>query len=583
MTCPHCGGRNFTWARRCDHCDAPLAPPVAPPAAPPARAPEPERRVDDAGGPHAAEWTTASAGYPEPAAPYVSEAQAFLAALTAATPRLIVTPALVVLNVVVFVAMLADGLPASGNDIDVLMRWGATYGPLVTTGEWWRLMTSVFVHGGFLHLFLNMLVLVNIGPITERLYGHAAFLTLYLLSGLAGSLAGVLWHPVVPSVGASGAVFGVMGMILAYALRERQALHRSVLQSFARSIGWLVAVNMVLGLALPMVNVAAHAGGLVAGFAFGLLLTRPLVRLPFRTQFVRSAAVAMIGAALAAASLRALPSYDDWIAAEDQFTRTRTLVQRDLQQLLEGLQDGSLSPGGFDERLDSKVLQPWRSTRDRIASLRLPGEQQEQSQQIVRIMDLLEESWRLMGKAVLTDDLRLVKESQQKRAEAEAIDQALLAKTTGRQPTPPAGPDIELEQAIALQNARRTFVEFEKKAVDTYKKAAAQVERGTMSERALADLVDNEIVPTYQVLFDALQKMQAPSHLALARNRLTEGVRLRMESWVLLARGLRTKDRQLVQDAVSRQRAAEKMLTNPDRPAPSGGARRGRPSPTAPE
>ena len=297
MTCPHCGGQNFAWARACDHCRHPLPP----------------REISSSGLPPVASAPAPSAQLEEPVHPEAAERAAFARALDRTTPRALVTPALIALNVIVYLLMVATGADITGDDTSALLRWGATYGPAVTGGDWWRIFSSMFVHAGLLHLFSNMFVLVSIGPITERLYGHPAFLVLYFITGAAGSIAGIYWHPVTPSVGASGAVFGVMGMVLAYALRQRHALHSSILRSFARSIASSVVLNMVLGLALPMINVAAHVGGLVAGFLFGLLLARPLVPSPLVAQLSRSAMAATLGAVLVAGSLLSLPRYDDWL------------------------------------------------------------------------------------------------------------------------------------------------------------------------------------------------------------------------------------------------------------------------------
>ena len=110
------------------------------------------------------------------------------------TPRAYVTPALVGVNVAVFVLMALSGVGLlSPRPLD-LIRWGANFGPLTTHGEWWRLLTATFVHIGALHLLCNMWALWDVGVLMERLVGPAGLLVLYLLAGLAGSVASLSWH-----------------------------------------------------------------------------------------------------------------------------------------------------------------------------------------------------------------------------------------------------------------------------------------------------------------------------------------------------------------------------------------------------
>ena len=158
------------------------------------------------------------------------------------------------------------------QSIDELTRWGANHGPLTVNGQWWRLLTATALHGNVLHLLLNVVALWYTGRIAEPLFGRAAFLVLYLLSGLGGSVASLWWQPFVTGVGASGAIFGVYGGIGSWLLVR----HRSIpAQAGAPLAGGLVAIvgyNLVFGLFQQNVDVAAHVGGLATGFVAGSLL-----------------------------------------------------------------------------------------------------------------------------------------------------------------------------------------------------------------------------------------------------------------------------------------------------------------------
>jgi membrane associated rhomboid family serine protease len=153
----------------------------------------------------------------------------------------------------------------------------ANNGAATTDGEWWRLLTSMFMHYGLLHLALNMWALHQAGHFVERLLGRAAFALMYLASGLAGGFASIFWHGDHSwSAGASGAVFGVYGALFGYMLRERRGLPKSVVQSLTRSTVMFAGYNIVFGLARSGIDNSAHIGGVLGGIVFGWLLALPL-------------------------------------------------------------------------------------------------------------------------------------------------------------------------------------------------------------------------------------------------------------------------------------------------------------------
>jgi membrane associated rhomboid family serine protease/Flp pilus assembly protein TadD len=202
--------------------------------------------------------------------------EAFHRLLTEATPRVFITPIIIALNLVVFVAMLATGVSLFAPQIAQLLKWGADFGPQTLSGEWWRLLSSVFVHIGVVHLLLNMWCLWSLGRLAERMFGNWTFLAIYLLSGLGGSLASMLWNPSIVSAGASGAVFGVAGSLVAFLYFGKVALPRSVIKRDFASILTFVGYNLAFGFAKEGVDNAAHLGGLLVGLGLGALLHRPL-------------------------------------------------------------------------------------------------------------------------------------------------------------------------------------------------------------------------------------------------------------------------------------------------------------------
>jgi len=175
-----------------------------------------------------------------------------------------------ILGVTVVVSFLA--MQPEGSDL-LRLLWLDKRG--LADGEWWRLLSPVLVHASLLHLAFNMYFLYLVGPLVEQLYGSARFLLLYLLTAATASLASYLIGGPGPSVGASGALFGLCGVLLVGRL-----LHRPVLQGQQRAImsqiGALVAINLVLGFGLNAfgggIDNAAHVGGLLGGLWLGLLI-----------------------------------------------------------------------------------------------------------------------------------------------------------------------------------------------------------------------------------------------------------------------------------------------------------------------
>jgi rhomboid protease GluP len=198
---------------------------------------------------------------------------------SSANPLLSVTGIIVALNVAVFIVM--AGFLGAGwvdaTDLAPYIRYGANNAAATTDGQWWRLLTSMFMHFGILHLALNMWALLQSGRLVERLQGRTLYAITYLASGLGGGFLSMAWHGTkIWSAGASGAIFGVYGALLGYMLREKQALPKSVFQPLLKSTLLFAGYNLVYGLSNPAIDNGAHIGGLVTGFALGWLTAPPL-------------------------------------------------------------------------------------------------------------------------------------------------------------------------------------------------------------------------------------------------------------------------------------------------------------------
>lgn len=224
-----------------------------------------------------------------------------------ATPVAFVTPVLVALNVAVFIAMLFKGLPFLQPTAHDVIPWGANFGPLTTSGQWWRLLAACFLHFGIIHIAVNMYVLLQVGSFTERLFGNLRYALLYLMAGIGGNIAGLYFHPFAVGAGASGAIFGVFGGLLGFLLVERGVVPRKAASGIATSAGIFVAYNLIYGLMRPETDQVAHIGGIVTGFLVGCVLATPLEVGARHQRPVRAAVVGLAGALLAVFAVRHIP------------------------------------------------------------------------------------------------------------------------------------------------------------------------------------------------------------------------------------------------------------------------------------
>src|SRR5262245_51069966 len=194
--------------------------------------------------------------------------------LKAIAPKAVVTPAIIGLNVALFAVMVVMGAGLFTVNSLVHLKFGANFGPLTWHGQPWRLLTSAFIHFGVIHLAFNMLALQNGGRFTEQLYGSARFAVIYLLSALAGSVASGWWDATRLSAGASGAIFGGYGALLAYFARHRRAVPMDLLKQVSTGAASLLVYSLAMGAVLNFVDNSAHIGGLLGGAVSGFLLAR---------------------------------------------------------------------------------------------------------------------------------------------------------------------------------------------------------------------------------------------------------------------------------------------------------------------
>ncbi|WP_167264234.1 rhomboid family protein [Alkalibacillus almallahensis] len=182
---------------------------------------------------------------------------------------------LVMLNLLVFAFVEMNG---TSTNTAHLIDWGAKYNPAIADGEWWRIGSSMFLHIGAFHLFMNMLALYFLGEVTEKIYGTKRFLFVYSLAGLFGGVASFATNDAV-AAGASGAIFGLFGALLFFGLNYRELFFKTI----GTNLLFIVGLNIALGFVVPQIDNGAHLGGLIGGF-----LAAQIVQLPYKRQLLRA-------------------------------------------------------------------------------------------------------------------------------------------------------------------------------------------------------------------------------------------------------------------------------------------------------
>lgn len=232
----------------------------------------------------------------------------FAERLRRAAPRAAWSRGLLGANVLMFLIMqVADGWPLFARfSYDAVISFGGnTRGLTLGAGELWRLLSATFLHADLMHLGMNMWALYTLGPAVERLFGARAFVAVYLAAALGGSIASLGFtlrdNPNLPTVGASGAIFGLMGALLGFALARRGTVPRELYRSLLRSSLFFIGLNVLIGFSLPFIDNAAHLGGLAAGVAGGVLLSRDLPPAPQPATWRTAGALLLLGVGLLAA------------------------------------------------------------------------------------------------------------------------------------------------------------------------------------------------------------------------------------------------------------------------------------------
>ncbi len=319
--------------------------------------------------------------------------EVFTTAIHAVTPTAFVTPTIIALNVLVFVAMGIAGLGWFDPDPERMLSWGADYWPLTTSGQWYRLVTSAFLHFGVIHLMMNMYALFSVGLLAERFYGNRFFAVIYLFGAVTSSLASSWWDRDAVCAGASGAIFALYGAMLAYLVFQPGSFPKGAVQSMMKSTLLFVGYNVFYGFTHAGISNSAHLGGLAGGVVMGIVLCRPLDLTRRASQAVPRLAIgAAFGLAVIVAGLSLLPkcgSKNAFLAERQSVAAEEENADNAGKALFDQVQAEKLSAAEFIRRLDSDVLAKWEALSSHLAALSVSEASPSKSLQSKRLHEIM--------------------------------------------------------------------------------------------------------------------------------------------------------------------------------------------------
>jgi membrane associated rhomboid family serine protease len=294
------------------------------------------------------------------------ECDAFRRALRARTRWAVVTPALIVLNVTIYLLMVREVGPV--NDPETIARWGGNYWLLTRNGDWWRLVTSIFVHAGFFQLLINALGVAQIGLIAERLVGRVIAISVFLTAGVFASLMNLMAHPTATSFGASGAICGLYGLLIAswiWGMRRRSDL--SIPLATIKMIAPAASVFVLYNLANDSVATAAELTGVLIGLMWGAVLAKGVNDLkPGIRRVPHLGAAAAVLALVAAVPLRGATDI------KPELERAAAVEERTVdafQKAAERFKSGRITADALAVVIDRTIIPELRVTDARLRAL----------------------------------------------------------------------------------------------------------------------------------------------------------------------------------------------------------------------
>ena len=281
------------------------------------------------------------------------------------------TYVLIAANVAMFAVELAAGASAVTPTPQKMIELGGNFAPLTLHGEWWRLLSSMFLHYGVIHIGMNMICLYQ-ARVVEQLYGKLGYVAIYLVAGLLGGVASLARTTNAVSAGASGAVFGVFGAFGAFLVLRKAAMDEEVWRKTTRQIMTFVGINLVYGMSVPGIDMSAHIGGLIGGFAVGALLLAGKGAEAQRTG--RSLVATVVGIAITVGVLLALKAPTDVTGMIQELDRVEKATLPVFQSLATRFDDGKVDHSTLAAELERDVIRPWKQIDAKMGTVDRPPE-----------------------------------------------------------------------------------------------------------------------------------------------------------------------------------------------------------------
>jgi membrane associated rhomboid family serine protease len=336
--------------------------------------------------------------------------------LRARTRLALVTPAIALVNVVIFVLMIFGA--GAISDPETLLSWGASVGPRTTNGEWWRVVTSLFVHSGFISLVVTLVGLVQVGLVVERMVGPLTFGAAYLTAGVLAGLVSVSAAPMAVTAGATHAVLGVYGLAVAsflWAFRSPIALPLVALRTMAPGVVLFLLYN--ISELTSSTSVVAFATGAVGGLvlARGVAQAKPPVR---RLSFASAAALVLTIAA--AVPVRGIADVRPELA---RVVEVEGKTAGAYQTAVDRFRKGRMSADALADVIDKTIVPELKTMRTRLAEVNgVPDQHQPLVAAADEYLKLRDESWRQRSAALRKSSLPGLREADKtERASLEAF------------------------------------------------------------------------------------------------------------------------------------------------------------------
>jgi len=310
------------------------------------------------------------------------------------------TPLLIYINVFVFLIMVISGANFFTPDISSLINWGGNLRSLTLNGQYWRLLSSVFLHAGIFHLIFNMYALLYVGAALEASIGKIKFILAYILAGLFSSVSSITINENIVSVGASGAIFGLFGVLSALLIFKEFNVQNISRKSLLSSVGFFIFYNLIYGFGKAGIDNAAHIGGLLSGFVIGLAFVL-ILKNRVNKGLVYISLVLLLLLVSTFTLSQVSNNYGKYNKVIKEFSINEQKAMWMYREDLEAIPRDKLS--FYEERLNKEGISLWDKNLSMLSDLQqldLPPVLQDQIKLIIEYSELRKESCIIMQKAL---------------------------------------------------------------------------------------------------------------------------------------------------------------------------------------